>query len=113
MANCQNIEKYPTLSAPTSGVGEGGGRQLCVQEQFFRPEKGGKHSCVSSGSAFSFENGACRSAKKQSWCITVTVSRLNVQATSAHGSNSQPKVSWGEAFNVYGWSDGDFFTKIH
>ena len=40
---------------------------MCVHEQFFGPCKRGKHSCVSTGSAISFENGACRSAKKQSW----------------------------------------------
>ena len=66
-------KKYPTLSAATPGVGAGGGRQLCVDEQFFGPGKRGKHSCVSSGSAISFENGACQSAKKQSWSITVIV----------------------------------------
>ena len=104
-------KKYPTLSAATSGVGEGGGRQLCVHEQFFGPGKRGKHSCVSSGSAISFENGACRSAKKQSWSITVIVSRPYVPATSANQSHSQTRVLWGEMFNVYSWSDGDFFTK--
>ena len=108
---CQNKKKYPTLSAATSGVGERGGRQLCVHEQFFGPGKRGEHSCVSSGSAISFENGACRSAKKQSWSITVIVSRPYVPATSAHHSNSQTRVLWGEMFNVYSWSDGDFFTK--
>ena len=93
------------------GVGEGGGRQLCVHEQFFGPGKRGKHSCVGIGSAISFENGACRSAKKQLWSITVIISRPHVPTTSAHQSNSQTRVLWGEMFNVYSWSDGDFFTK--
>ena len=107
----QNKKKYPTLSAATSGVGEGGGRQLCVHEQFFGPGKRVKHSCVSSGSAISFENEACRSAKKQSWSITVIVSRPYVPATSTHQSNSQTRVLWGEMFNVYSWSDGAFLYK--
>ena len=57
------------------------------------------------------EQWSCRSAKKQSWSITVIVSRPYVPATSAHQSNSQTRVLWGEMFNVYSWSDGDFFTK--
>ena len=104
-------KNYPTLSVATSGVGEGGGRRFCVHEQFFGPGKRGKHSCVRSGSARSFENGACQSAKKQSWSITVIVSRPYVPATSAHQSNSQSKILWGEMFNAYSWWNGDFFTK--
>ena len=108
---CQNKKKYPTLSAATSGVGEGGGRQLCVHEQFFGSRKRGKHSCVSSGSAMKSESTACRSAKKQSWSITVIVSMPYVPATSAHQSNSHTRVLWGEMFNVYSWSDGDFVLQ--
>ena len=104
-------KKDRALGAASSGVGEGGGRQLCVHEQFFGPGKRGKHSCVSSGSAISFQNGACRSAKKQSWSIRVIVSRPYVPATSAHQSSSETKVLWGEMVNVYSWSDGDFFYK--
>ena len=96
-------KKHPTLSAATSGVGEGGGRQLCVHEQLFGPSKRGKHSCVSSGSAISFENGACRSAKKQSWSVRIIVSRPYVPATLIHQSNSETRVLWGEMVNVYSW----------
>ena len=106
---CQNEKKYPTLSVATSGVGEGGARQLCVHEQFFGPGKRGKHSCVSSSSAISFENGACRTAKKQSWSITVIVSRAYGPGTSGHQSNSLTRVLWVEMINVYSSSDGDFF----
>ena len=66
---------------------------------------------MSNGSAISFENEACRSAKKQPWAITVIVSRPYVPATLVYQSNGQTRVSWGEMFNVYSWSDGDFFTK--
>ena len=89
-------KKDPTLSAATLGVGQGGGRQLCVHEQFFGPGKRGKHSCVSSGSAISFEKGACRWAKKQSWSIKVIVSRPHVPATSAHQSNSETRSYGGK-----------------
>ena len=64
---------------------------------------------MSSGSAISFKNGACRSAKRHSWSITVIVSRPYVPAKLAHQSNSQTRVLWGEMFNVYSWLDGDFF----